>query len=67
MKDTNQMIKDVREIAEETQQELTAYLDGKGNPNRREAIEGDKFAKSLEQASINAQLTATHLGKLLED
>jgi hypothetical protein len=67
MKDINKQIVQAKKIAEDTQLELMAYLDEKGDVNRRGVIETDKRAKALEQASINAQLLATNLGKLIED
>lgn len=67
MKDIQKMIKQSQKIAESTQQELTAYLDEVGKPDRRGVIETDPKAKALEQASLNAQRTVTFLGKLIEE
>ena len=69
MEDIKKAIEKTKKIAEDTQVELIAYLDKLGVPEneRRGAIERDKKAKALEQASINAQLLTAHLGKLLED
>ena len=60
-------IKSAQKIAEDTQEELTAYLDELGDPNRRSALESDHYAKQLEQASIHAQMICNVLGKILEN